>query len=311
MKYATFTISMDKPFHQLDLNLLRVLVALHRCRSVTLAGRALALSQPATSNALARLRRHFDDPLYVRTPTGLAATALALRVAPAVAQRLAQLEADLALPAAFDPAASLRTWRLSLSDLGEMVFLPAVTDALQRDAPHTRLVNAAVSAAELDDALARRELDLAIGILAPRQRGVRSTLLFSEGYVALSDAALPPQQRNLAGLQSLGLVVASPTATFHGGIEASLRQAGLGDRIVMQTRHFAAMPDLVRAGALAAIVPSTWAAMVCARAPLVAWPLPVELPRYDVKLVWHAASEGDAAVDWLRATVLRLFKRPS
>lgn len=301
---------MSKPFQQLDLNLLRVLLALDRCRSVTAAGRALALSQPATSNALARLRAHFDDALYVRTPGGLAPTALAQRLAPAVAQRLAQLEGDLTLPASFDAASSLRTWRLSLSDLGEMVFLPAITGAVLRDAPLTRLENAAVSAAELDDALARRELDLAIGILAPRQRGVRSELLFSEAYVALSAAELPAPQRSLAGLQTLGLVVASPTATFHGGIETSLRRAGLGDRIVMHTRHFAAMPDLVRAGALVAIVPSTWAAMVCARAPLVAWELPVALPRFDVKLVWHAASEGDAAIDWLRATVLGLFRRP-
>ncbi|MCB2021277.1 MAG: LysR family transcriptional regulator, partial [Burkholderiaceae bacterium] len=56
---------MTKTFRQLDLNLLRVLVTLQRLRSVTAAGQSLSLSQPATSNALARLRRHFDDPLFV------------------------------------------------------------------------------------------------------------------------------------------------------------------------------------------------------------------------------------------------------
>lgn len=52
-------------FRQLDLNLLRVLCAVYRCGSVTEAGRQLALSQPATSKALARLRTFFDDELFV------------------------------------------------------------------------------------------------------------------------------------------------------------------------------------------------------------------------------------------------------
>ena len=48
-------------FRQLDLNLLRVLAAVHRTGSVTLAGKTLSLSQPATSNALSRLRDFFAD----------------------------------------------------------------------------------------------------------------------------------------------------------------------------------------------------------------------------------------------------------
>ena len=40
----------------IDLNLLKVLAALLEERSVTAAGRRIGLSQPATSNALRRLR---------------------------------------------------------------------------------------------------------------------------------------------------------------------------------------------------------------------------------------------------------------
>ena len=82
-------------FRQLDLNLLRVLVAIHRSGSVTEAGRQLALSQSATSNALARLRHCFGDELFVRSPQGLHATRLAQRVAPLVAAHLQELEAAL------------------------------------------------------------------------------------------------------------------------------------------------------------------------------------------------------------------------
>ncbi len=296
-----------KPFRLLDLNLLRVLVALHRSGSVTAAGQQLALSQPATSHALARLRAHFDDPLFVRTPSGLVGTPLAGRLARAAASHLEALEREASVPPAFDPATSTRTWRLSLSDLGEMVFLPGIASAVLKAAPHAQIVNAAVSADRLGDALAQREVDLAIGILDARRRGLRGAPLFSETYVGLSDPTLVARQRSRSGLARYGLIVAAPTATFHGGAEASLREAGLGDRIVMRTRHFAAMPDLVRSAPLVGVVPSAWAREVCRRSGLVSWPLPLRLPDHEVRAVWHGVSEGDAGVDWLRRTVLRLF----
>jgi DNA-binding transcriptional LysR family regulator len=105
-------------FRQLDLNLLRALCAIHRTGSVTEAGRQLALSQPATSHALARLRRIFDDALFVRSPSGLHPTRLAQRIAPMVAAHLRDLEAALASDEGFDAASGSVNWRLSLSDLG-------------------------------------------------------------------------------------------------------------------------------------------------------------------------------------------------
>ncbi len=299
---------MARPFHQLDLNLLRVLVLLERTRSVTAAGRALSLSQPATSNALARLRESFGDPLFVRTPAGLAPTLMASRLAASAAQALEALERELSTPESFAPTSSTRTWRLSLSDLGEMVFLPAIAETVLREAPNTRIINAAVPASELGDDLARRDVDMAIGILNPRHSGTRRAVLFSETYVALSQPGLTARQRSLAGLKRLGLVVAAPTATFHGGIEASLKRSGLAERIVMRTRHFAAMPDVVMSASLVGIVPSSWAATVCQRMDLVSWPLPVPMPHYDVNLVWHGTTEGDPSLDWLRALLLRLFR---
>jgi len=138
---------MRERFDRLDLDLLRVLVAIDRCRSVTDAGRMLSLSQPAASNALARLREAFDDPLYVRVAGGLTPTPLAERIAPAAARQLEALEQVLTEPAVFDPARSNAEWRLSLSDLGEIVFLSRIAAAVLEHGPNTRLTNAAVPAA--------------------------------------------------------------------------------------------------------------------------------------------------------------------
>jgi len=157
-------------FRQLDLNLLRVLAAIHRTRSVTEAGKVLSLSQSATSNALARLRDFFNDELFVRSPAGLQPTRLCELIAPAVLAQLRSLEALVTGQEEFDPMTSDMHWRLSLSDLGEILFLPPLAAALRRKAPHARLSNISVAVADVATALETREIDCAVGILQPRHR---------------------------------------------------------------------------------------------------------------------------------------------
>lgn len=81
-----------------------MLCAVNRSSSVAEAGRQLALSQPATSIALARLRRRFGDALFVRSPAGLHPTRLVQRIAPEVAAHLGALEATLTASEHFDAA---------------------------------------------------------------------------------------------------------------------------------------------------------------------------------------------------------------
>src|SRR5512137_2113714 len=152
-------------FRHLDLNLLRVLAAIYRTGSVTAAGQQLALSQPATSNALARLREFFGDELFVRSPRGLHPTRTAQRIAPAVIAHLQALEATVLSAEGFDPAESRVHWRMSLSDLGEILFMPPLAQALRSEAPHCQLSNVAVAAGQVAGALEARDIDIAVGIL--------------------------------------------------------------------------------------------------------------------------------------------------
>ncbi len=295
-------------FARLDLNLLRVLVAIARFRSVTEAGRHLSLSQPATSNALARLREAFDDPLFVRAPGSLMPTALAARIAPLVERHLQELEGALSAREAFDPSSSSIEWRLSLSDLGEIVFLSAIVEAVRSEAPRTRVTNASVPAERVADALARREIDLAVGIMDPKQRGLHSEVLFRERYLALSRPDHPREWRTRRGFGDAPLVVASPTATHHAGIAERLERHRLHDGIVVRARHFSTLPELVDRAGLVAIVPEMFAEIACERHALAMWPVPLATPTYDVCLVWHGSSDEDAAQRWLRAKVLALFR---
>ncbi len=303
-------------FRQLDLNLLRVLCAIHRTGSVTAAGKALALSQPATSNALSRLRDYFKDELYVRSAAGLKPTRLCESLAPKVQLQLQLLEQSVTVRDVFDPMHSDLRWRLSLSDLGEIMFLPPLAAALRQLAPHAHLANVSVAADDLPLALQAREIDFAIGILDTHQRDVHADQLFSERYVAMSSTHWRPRSgkvgRALSARQlaeSL-LVVASPTATFHGSVERMLVRMRLADRIVLRARHFGALPELARSTDLLTIVPEMYATNVRQHQEVRIWELPrAASPRYDVKLVWHESTAHDPAHQWMRTQVHRLFGR--
>ncbi|WP_090129050.1 LysR family transcriptional regulator [Limnohabitans sp. Rim11] len=301
-------------FRQLDLNLLRVLVAIHRTGSVTLAGKSLALSQPATSNALARLRDFFEDELFVRAPTGLKPTRLCEQLAADMHEQLLLMESMLVGRQEFDPANSDVHWKISLSDLGEMMFLPKLAAALRIDAPHARLSNIAVNADQVTAALESREIDLAVGILAPEHRGIRSELLFHERYMAVTSLNWkPPSGRagktlSLEQLRQSGFAVASPTATFHGSVEKMLTRMKLEERIVLRSRHFSAMPDIVRQTDLVGIIPEMFVRELKTRQDLRVWDI-TDAPVYEVQIIWHKSTDTDSRHIWMRDLVCKLFQR--
>ena len=113
-----------------DLNLLHAFHAVHAEGSVTRAAERLGVSQPTVSHALTRLRHLYRDPLFVRTQGGMAPTAKADRLAEAVRQALHMLDVAIQEGARYEPAASDRTFRLHMSDVGETIFLPRLLRAL-------------------------------------------------------------------------------------------------------------------------------------------------------------------------------------
>ena len=202
-----------------------------------------------------------------------------------------------------------------MSDLGEMLFLPPLAAALRREAPRARIDNVGVPVQSVSGALEARDVDLAIGILAPTRPGVESETLFHERYVAVTARDWRPAGR-VAGsalsarqLAAAPLAVASPTATYHESVQRMLDALGLAERTVVHARHYAALPELVTSTDLLAIVPQMYARAMSTRWPVRTWALPGDAPQYDVRMAWHATATQEASHAWLRALVRRLFAR--
>src|SRR5690554_6495692 len=95
-----------------DLNLVRTFVLLYETRSVTLASQRLFVTQPSVSYALARLREHFNDRLFVRSREGKEPTIVAQQLYPPLRHALSQLEATLESSREFSPGDCHQRFRL-------------------------------------------------------------------------------------------------------------------------------------------------------------------------------------------------------
>jgi len=293
----------------LDLNLLRVFDAVLRDRSVTAAARHLGLTQPAVSNALARLRGSFEDELFVRTPGGMDATPFARELAEPVRQALALLESALAHGPGFDAATSTRAFRFYMSDLGQIEFLPPLVERAQRVAPGVRLEAVTMEVEDISDALAAGALDLAVGFLPGLGPPVRRQPLFRDPYVCLMRADHPAARTRLT--KKAFLEASHALVSYKGGhrvIEEALERAGLARKIALRVPHFTVVPMVLERSDLILILPSRVARVYERQGNFRYLPPPVAIPPADVAAHWHERFERDPGNRWLRDTILELFR---
>jgi DNA-binding transcriptional LysR family regulator len=292
----------------LDLNLLRVFDAVLRDRSVTAAARHLGLTQPAVSNALARLRAQFEDALFVRTAKGMDATPFARELSEPVRQALVLLESAMAHGPGFDPATSARAFRFYMSDLGQIEFLPPLVERAQRVAPGVRLEAVALEVEDIGDALAAGALDLAVGFLPGLGPPVRRQPLFRDPYVCLMRAGHPAAGARLT--KKAFLEASHALVSYKGGhrvIEEALERAGLARRIALRVPHFTVLPMVLERSDLILILPAKIARVYERQGGFKFLPLPVPIPPADVAAHWHERFERDPGNRWLRETIKELF----
>jgi DNA-binding transcriptional LysR family regulator len=300
---------MDPLLKTLDLNLLRVAAALREAGSVTAAARRLGITQAAASNALARLRRACGDPLFIRTPLGMSATPHGERIADAAVAALASVAASIAAPPGFDPAADARLFTLRMTDIGEWVFLPGLLRCLAERAPRTTLRTVALSSGDTPAALARGEVDLAIGFLPELREGWYQQRLFEQRYVTLRRAGSAGNLGRAAFLRA-GHVAIESAGTGHRIVEQALRAQGVSRRIVLQVPDFLAAVVIVSRSDLICTVPLKLAQAAAESLPVQSGPVPFDLPGFAIHQYWHPRVHRDAAVQWLRERVAERFAEP-
>ncbi|WP_176509256.1 MULTISPECIES: LysR family transcriptional regulator [Pseudomonas] len=297
--------------NDVDLNLLRVFQAIMEERSLTLAAGRLAITQPAVSYALGRLRKLFDDALFVRTPEGMMPTQTAERIALPIGRALTAVRDALNETEPFEPGTSDREFRLCMSDIGEQVFLPALCERLQTLAPQIKLSSELVPVAMVVERMRMGQLDFAIGNLPTLKTTTRYTSLFHEQYACMTRKreGLPAGNISVEQFLALSHVSITSTDSSHVAIEENLAARGLNRHIALRVPHFTVVPQILRHTGWMVTLPEGVARALNHSEDFVIYPLPVEMPGVESTVHWHAAYDADAGNRWFRTFLFETLRR--
>ncbi|AMS13108.1 LysR family transcriptional regulator [Pseudomonas chlororaphis] len=289
---------------RLDINLLLTLDVLLAEHNVTRTAQRPNLSQPSVSVHLAKLREIFGDPLLLPGPRGMRPTARADALREPLRRALEALELAVSPASPFDPGVAANTWSVSASDYGEStVILPALA-GLRAAAPGTRLAVIELEPGRLVRQAEQGIIDLALHTSEDSPPGLRRRVLFSERYVLVGRAGHPRLQRrpSLAQFAKLEHVVVSPDGGgFQGVTDSALGEVGLTRRVVLSVPHFLFVLSALASTDLVAMLP---ARLVRDNPALKVVEPPLEVPGYDLAMLWHERCHRDPAHQWLREFIV-------
>lgn len=258
-----------------DLNLIRTFVAIYETKSVSAAAKRLSITQPSVSYSLTRLRDLLHDPLFTRTRDGMVPTFNATQLFNAFKQSLDSIEAAIAATRKFDPTRSERSFRLALSDLGELHFLPHLLREFQSVAPSIGLEVVQIDSESIAQWLQTGYVDAAVGNLQFVGGQVRKSALFSESYSCLLSASHPAigDSLSLEDYVAASHVVVAPF-TGHHLVEDVMSEMGLSRKIVLRVPHFTSLFSAIASTDLLLTLPTRIASAFAEEGRLRVLPLP-------------------------------------
>lgn len=292
----------------IDLNLLVVFQHLLEDRNISSVARRLNLSQPAVSNALRRLRSALGDELFVRTANGMQPTPYAERLGGPVGEALALLSHTLDATHEFHPEISTRRFRIAMSDVGEIHFMPRLMEQCSRYSPGIRIDSLRLSGTDLRREMDAGRVDLAIGAFDNLGSGFMQKMLFRQGYATLFRLNHPTVHEGitLKAFRAERHLVVSHAAPY-GQVNQSLEKAGVKLDAHFSVPHFSAVPYIVSTTDLLATVPKKLADTVAAHFPIGILVPPIRVPALQTNLYWHRRFHLDRGNQWLRAMMVNTF----
>ncbi|MGV0878238.1 LysR family transcriptional regulator [Martelella sp. FLE1502] len=286
----------------MDLNLLLVFDAVYSERSISRAAVRLNLSQPAVSNALARLRHAVGDPLFKREGSGMIPTARAKMLRDPIRQALELLERGFRSDEEFDHQHSTREFVIAVEDYGETVLIPRFIDWLADVAPGIHIEIRPELSSSLTRELREGTVDLALDYFALRGEGFESKCVLTEDLITLSRIDHPTigEQLSLDTYLDLQHVVITPRRKSRPMIDLALDKRGLKRKIALTVPHFLSMPAVVQRSNLLATLPRRMAYIYADHFRLKTYTPPVRTPQFPVFMIWHDTLNDDPAHRWLR-----------
>jgi DNA-binding transcriptional LysR family regulator len=289
----------------IDLNLLVVFNALMTERQVTRAGESIGLSQPATSNALARLRKLTQDKLFIRNGGELQPTPVAIELAQQIQPALAQIHTALSPIQPFDPLTSDRVFSIGMNDYVEFVLLPPLLEKLATTAPHVKIQVRSGNREQQLALLDNGEVDLMCGLFPNKIAWHEQQLLFQERFVCVCSRNHPSLGDTLSVQEYVDAdhLLISVQEDMVGRIDYLLAKQHLKRNITLSIPHFLVAPAILARTNLIATMVERVAVEFASAHNLKILPSPIPLQGFSVFMRWHQSMHEHAANAWLRSTI--------
>lgn len=293
----------------LDSRLINIFVELCELRSVSRTAERLDLTQSTVSTCLARLREHYNDPLFVRTMDGMEPTPHALSLYPLLAEARRLLQISTQLHASFNPASSDRRFTLCTSDIGVMIFIPTLLAALRERAPSVRLDTPPIWG-DLAYRLESGKSDLAVGYIPDLEAGILQQRLYTEHYVCCVAADHPRirQSLTMADFVNEEHVVVTPSGPGRQVLGKYLQSQGVRRKIGIEIASYAGIGSVLGVTDFIAVLPARLANVIAESINARIFPLPFPAPAYTVAQFWHQRYSNDPGLQWLRALLVEFFQ---
>jgi LysR family transcriptional activator for leuABCD operon len=292
----------------LDLNLLTVFEAVYELGTVSKAADRIALSQPATSHALSRLRQACRDELFVRGDRALSPTSTAKAMYPVIKQALEALRTSLAEATGFDPATSGRHFRLCIPHPMGPFYALDLRKAVAAVAPGIVLTFDTISRpVDLEDSLRDGIVDVAIDWLPVELDPFVNRKLFDDRMILVARRNHPRigARVTIEGLrkeQFIGLHQRREIEHVPQALRELHQQ--FHEREAVQVSELLEIPTIAASTDLLGLMPSSMGAFMEKGLGLRILAIPLKLPALPIYLVWHETRRNDAAHRWLREVVV-------
>ncbi|EKF7416840.1 TPA: LysR family transcriptional regulator [Pseudomonas aeruginosa] len=295
-----------------DLNLLTVFDAVIREGNLTRAAANIGMSQPAISDAVARLRHLLKDDLFIRTGHGVRPTPRALQYAAPIRRILDLVIMTLSEAQAFDHVTSHRRFNLVLREYGELVLLPPLMQWLDSMGSSVVIGACTVPHKDVAEALRSGAIDIYLATAPLTDVGYTSLHVFTEQLVSVVRRDHPQVHNSLSLEQFLELnhVILEWPDIPTPRVDQVLHASGLRPRkCQMRVHSLFDMPRVVASTNMICSLPVKMAQSFAETHKLKAFPVPldgVEIPLY---LCWHERFDNDAGHTWMRETLASLISR--
>ena len=289
-----------------DLNLFIAFDVIYTEKNLTKSGQVLGITQPAVSNALARLRDLFNDELFIRTSRGMIPTPVANQLIGDIRNALSLIQNTISVSEKFDPSTAEMTFKISIGDTSEYRLLPLLIKELAEIAPRVKVETYLTPRKDAPRELASGAIDFSIDPPLQSDQQLKHEKIYQEDYVMIvrkDHPILDKEKITIEDYLDLSHIHISNRKTGMGHVDMTLYKLGLSRDIYLRAQHFLVAPYIVEQSDMA--ITTTKGFAVDRN---LAWrELPFDIDPLVLHLYWHENNDNESSSKWMRDLMLKTY----